>query len=49
MSVRICSVMWIELGCVSWDVQCNVNWVSISCDVQCNVEWVGFSQLGCVV
>ena len=41
--------MWIGLGCVSLDVQCNVNWVSISWDVQCNVEWVGLCQLGCSV
>ena len=41
--------MWIVLGCVSWDEQCNVDWVSISWDVQSNMDWVGLCQLGCAV
>ena len=39
----MCSVMWIGLGCVSWDVQCNVDWVVPVC--MCSVMWIG---LGCV-
>ena len=29
VSVGMCSVMWIGLGCVSWDVQCNVDWIGL--------------------
>ena len=38
----MCSVMWIGLGCVSWDVQCYVDWVGLT---GCAVMWIG---LGCV-
>ena len=30
MSVGMCSVMWIGLGSVSWDVQCNVDWAGLA-------------------
>ena len=46
----MCNVMWIGLGCVSWDVQCNVHWVVLcQLGVQCYVDWGGLSQLGCAV
>ena len=31
----VCAVlMWIGLGCVSWDVQCNVDWFGL-CQLGC--------------
>ena len=36
VSVGMYSVMWIGLGCVSWDVQCNVDWVGL-CQFGCAV------------
>ena len=42
VSVGMCSVMWIGLGCVSSDVQCNVDWVGL-CQLGCAVSglcWV---------
>ena len=43
------TVVWIGYGCVSWDAQCTLDWISISWDVQCNVDLVGLCQLGCAV
>ena len=36
MLVGMCSVIWIGLGCVSWDVQCNVDWIGL-CQFECAV------------
>ena len=33
----MCSVIWIELVCVSWDVQWNLDWVGL-CHLGCAVE-----------
>ena len=42
VSVGMCSVIWIGLGCVSEDVQCNVDWIGL-CQLGCgcNVDWDG--------
>ena len=50
VSVGMCSVMWIVLGCVSRDVQCNVDWVGLcplGYAVLCGLGWL--RQLGCAV
>ena len=49
VSVGICSVMLIGLGCVSWDVHCSVDWIGL-CQLGCAVySGLDFDQLGCAM